>query len=151
MQLLQFEVYRSTQAVAMHDKKVIVLVGDSLAGAVFARGLNKALLESALLVEAVNQFSKRSVEVMAGQIPEEFQRYEQAAFKVFTIEKRWAVFKATGLKVVRFVLRWTVKTVLWLLTPFKRPFAYFKSFVIKEPKLGDLLERIESVRPKQSD
>lgn len=91
MQLLQFEVYRSTRAVAMYDKKVIVLVGDSLAGAVFARGLNKALLESSLLVDAVNQFSKRQVEVIAGQIPEAFQRYEQAAFKVFTIEKRWAV------------------------------------------------------------
>jgi 2-polyprenyl-6-methoxyphenol hydroxylase-like FAD-dependent oxidoreductase len=114
---LPITVYKSPQAVAMHGKKVVALVGDALSGAVFARGVNKAFLESAHLVETLNTFINANEEVTPDVIPEAFVQYEKAVFEIYENEKWWAEIKASVLKTARVGLRCFITAARWVLSP----------------------------------
>ncbi len=126
-------------------------MGDSRKGLVFARGVTVAFLEAAKLVEATNDFYNSKVEVISGQVPESFKRYETSVFKIYQSEKRWAIFKSSGLKIFRTVLRSIVKPVKWVLTPFTMLYTYFRNKFFKRLTLGELIEKLEGGTPKPDE
>ncbi len=141
---LPISVYRSPQAAVLHEKKVILFVGDALSGAVFARGVNKAFLESALLAKAVQSFFSEQVPLDLSAIPQPFKEYEKAVFQIYESERRWAVWKATGLKIVRLLLRGIMKPLKWLASPFKGIYLSIEARFIKRPTLGDIIQQLQT-------
>ncbi len=140
---LPITIYRSAEVVKVHEGRVIVEVGDALSGAVFARGVNKALKEAARLAQHTRDFFHSGKPIEEGRVPEAFRTYETEVLQIFDEERKTAEFKAKWIGRGRTVLRWFLKPFRILFSPFQAIYRSFKSIIIKEPTLGQLLKKLQ--------
>lgn len=111
---LPVEIYLSSNAVALYKGKVVAWGGDAHAGAVFARGVNKAFLDAAELAKTTNDYLRRNAPFVPDTIPEEYQRYQTAVRATFAKEAYWARLKATAIKTASYVLGLLAVPVIWI-------------------------------------
>jgi flavin-dependent dehydrogenase len=136
---LPITIYRSVQAVTICDGRVIVEVGDDLGGAVFARGLNKAFREAARLAQYASDFFRSKQSIKEGRIPEPFKKYEVEVLEIFKEERKKAEFKAKWIGRGRVVLRYILKPIRLLFTPFTALYSWF----FPGPTLGELMKKLQ--------
>lgn len=108
--------FRSTHVVKAMGNQLVVLAGDASAGVVLERGVNKGLIEAALCAKAVITFFEKSPKTQQiSPLPPEFETYTQETLHLYKTEKRWAEWKAFGLRASEILLKIVV-------TPFKLVF-----------------------------
>jgi 2-polyprenyl-6-methoxyphenol hydroxylase-like FAD-dependent oxidoreductase len=136
---LPITIYRSVQAVTIRHGRVIAEVGDGLAGAVFARGVNKAFKEAALLAQCANEFFRSNQPIEEGEIPAPFIKYEAGVLEIFKEERKAAEFKAKWIGRGRVALRYILKPIRLLFTPI----AALYSWLFPGPTLGELMMKLQ--------
>jgi len=139
---LPITIYRSAEVVKVHENRVIVEVGDALSGAVFARGVNKALKEAARLAQHTRDFF-HSNQLIVEHVPEAFKTYETEVLQIFNEERKTAEFKAKWIGRGRTALRWILKPFRILFSPIQAIYRYGMSFIFTEPTLGQLMQKIQ--------
>lgn len=146
---LPITIYRSVEVVKVHEGRVIVEVGDALSGAVFARGVNKALKEAARLALHTRDFFQSELPIIEGQVPDAFKTYETEVLQIFAEERKTAEFKARWISRGRTALRWVLKPFRILFSPIQAIYRSLKSYFVKEPSLGELMQKLqgESMTP----
>ncbi len=140
---LPITIYRSAEVVKVHEGRVIVEVGDALSGAVFARGVNKALKEAARLAQHTKDFFQSRQPIEEGRVPEAFRSYETEVLQIFDEERKTAEFKAKWIGYGRIVMRWILKPIRIFFSPFQSIYRSFISIFFKEPTLGQLMTKIQ--------
>lgn len=144
---LPITIYRSAEVVKVHEGRVIVEVGDALSGAVFARGVNKALKEAARLAHHSRDFFQSGQVIEEGHIPEAFKTYETEVLQIFNEERKTAEFKAKWIGLGRTALRWILKPLRIIFSPVQAFYRFVKSLFIKESNLGELMQKLQRETP----
>lgn len=112
--------FRSTHVVKAIGNQLVVLAGDASAGVVLERGVNKGFIEAALCAKAVTTFfEKKPVREQISALPPEFESYEQETLSLYKTEKRWAEWKAFGLRTSEIFLKIVVTPFKWVFKGFQ--------------------------------
>lgn len=107
--------FRSTHVVQAIGDQLVVLAGDASAGVVLERGVNKGLIEAALCAKAVTTFfEKNRTRRQMSSLPPEFETYAQETLSLYKTEKRWAEWKAFGLRGSEILLKIVVTPFKWV-------------------------------------
>lgn len=128
---LPVEIYRSSKAVALYKNKIVALGGDAHSGAVFARGVNKAFLNAALLAKTTSDYLKNKAPGVVVEVPAEFQKYQIAVQAVFAKEAFWGKLKATAIKTASLVLRLLAAPVIFIRNGLKLVFFGLRTRVLR--------------------
>ena len=112
--------FRSSHVVKAIGNQVVLLAGDASAGVVLERGVNKGIIEAALCAKAVTTFFQRKPKrEEMNVLPPEFQSYEQETLSLYKNEKRWAEWKAFGLRTSEIFLKIAVTPFKWIFKAFQ--------------------------------
>jgi 2-polyprenyl-6-methoxyphenol hydroxylase-like FAD-dependent oxidoreductase len=139
---LPIQMFKSPQAYARFEDKIVILVGDALSGAVLARGVNKAFREVAQLAPVIAKCSLSNMQETSRQLV----HYARTVEAIYQDEKGWAQFKGAWIERGRLAFRLVIKLLKFIFYPAILVVQKVKSLFVKQPTIGELIKQLEGTK-----